>query len=204
MHSTPFPTGPSQERVQFAARPSMNAPDGDLKRFARAAILASFAMAAIGVGITVLPSSNDPGERPRSVQAQAATESVNNPEELLAAIGRRRELATLPILADDPSLKTSSQQWADGLAARGVGHDPAILDGITDNWQQVSELVSAGPTFAAASNALLAKAAGTSPLDDAKVTSVGIGNHVEGSTTFVVVRLLRLPPTSDVNVQMGF
>lgn len=182
MHSTPLPTGPSQERVQVAARPSMDAADGDLKRFARAAILASFAMAAIGVGITVLPSSNDPGLRPRSVQAQGATEStgsVNNPEELLAAIGRRRELATLPFLQDDPSLKTSSQQWADGLAARGVGHDPA-------------------------SNALLSKAAGTSPLDDAKVTSVGIGNHVEGSTTFVVVRLLRLPPTSDVNVQMGF
>ena len=182
----------------------MSATDGDLKRFARAAILASFAMAAIGVGVTVLPSSDDPGGRPRSVQAQAAPASVNNPEELLAAIGRRRERATLPFLQDDPSLKTSSQQWADGLAARGVGHDPAILDGITDNWQQVSELVSAGPSFAAASNALLAKAAGTSLLDDAKVTSVGIGNHVEGSTTFIVVRLLRLPATSDVNVQMGF
>lgn len=187
--------------------------NGDLRRFSRGAILASFAMAALGAAFALRGNTADPVTgSPRSQVAEAASNPAANPvavpitstDELLVAIGKRRELASLPIISADPSLTTSSQQWADGLAARGVGHDPAILDGITDDWQQVAELVSAGPSFEAASRMLLTKAAGTSPLDDAKVTSVGIGTRVEGATTFVVVRLLRLPPSGDVNVQMGF
>ena len=166
-------------------------------------------MAALGAAFALRGNTADPvTSSPASQVAQAASDPVAVPvtstDELLVAIGKRRELASLPIISSDPSLTTSSQQWADGLAARGVGHDPAILDGITDDWQQVAELVSAGPSFDAASRMLLTKAAGTSPLDDAKVTSVGIGTRVEGATTFVVVRLLRLPPSGDVNVQMGF
>ena len=183
--------------------------NSDLRRFSRGAILASFAMAALGAAFALRGIASDPAtSSPRSQVAEAASSPaavpVTSTDDLLVAIGRRRELASLPIISSDPSLTTSSQQWADGLAARGVGHDPAILDGITDDWQQVAELVSAGPSFDAASRMLLAKAAGTSPLDDAKVTSVGIGTRVEGATTFVVVRLLRLPPSGDVNVQMGF
>ncbi len=181
----------------------------DLRRFSRGAILASFTMAALGAAFALRGTTSDPVTgSPRSPVAEAAADAVGipvtNTDELLTAIGKRRELASLPIISSDPSLTTSSQQWADGLAGRGVGHDPAILDGITDDWQQVSELVSAGPSFDAASRMLLTKAGGTSPLDDAKVTSVGIGTRVEGATTFVVVRLLRLPPSGDVNVQMGF
>ena len=203
MQSPSLRSGTSPSRVPFAARPEMRGRESDVRRFARGAILASLAMAALGLAVATLPSDRTSPAPTRQAQA-ASSDVANNADELLTAIGRRREVASLPILQADPTLQTSSQQWADGLASRGVGHDPAILDGITDNWQQVSELVSAGPSFATASRALLNKAAGTSPLDDAKVTSIGIGQHVEGATTFVVVRLLRLPSTSEVNVQMGF
>ena len=177
--------------------------NGDVHRFARAAIFASFAMAALGtVSALRVSTSTPPARMPRS--PVAAEGSLRSTDDLLAAIGRRRELASLPMLTPDPSLTTSSQQWADALAAQGVGHDPAILDGISDDWQEVSELVSAGPSFATASRMLLTKAAGTSPLDDARATSIGIGQRVEGATTFVVVRLVRLPTVGAVDAQTGF
>lgn len=187
-----------------AGRPPRNGGQGnDFHRFARAGILASFAMVVLGAACALRVTSSAPLSR-TPTSPVAAEASLSGTDDLLAAIGQRRELASLPILTSDPSLTTSSQQWADTLAAQGVGHDPAILDGISDDWQKVSELVSAGPSFATASRMLLAKAAGTSPLDDANVTSIGIGQRVEGGTTFVVVRLLRLPPVVAVDVKMGF
>jgi hypothetical protein len=182
----------------------MTRQDRDLRRLTRASVLASFLLVAMGA-LAATAMKSDATTRPvESVSPRAQGTPIATPEEFLVAVAGRREQSSLPILVMDQSLQTSAQGWADALPGRGVGHDPAILDGITDDWQQVAELVSSGPSFDAASKALLSKAAGSSPLDDPKVTAIGVGNQVDGDTTLLVVRLLRMPPTGDVGVQMGF
>ncbi len=183
----------------------MTRDERDVRRFARAKVLATIMVVALGAGFAVTTQGSGRGNgSDTALTAQAVAAPITSPEEFLTAVATRRELSSLPLLVSDPSLQTSAQGWADNLAGRGVGHDPQILDGVADNWEQVAELVSSGPTFEAASRALLAKPAGTSPLDDPKVTAFGIGNRIEGNTTILVVRLLRTPTVGDVGVQMGF
>lgn len=187
----------------MTSRVSMSSDARDARRLHRAKIVATMMVVSLGAGVALTQRSGG-AERPTAVSAQSPAAPITSPEEFLAAVGTRRELASLPLLLSDPSLQTSAQGWADNLAGRGVGHDPQILDGVADNWEQVAELVSSGPSFEAASRALLAKPAGSSPLDDPKVTAFGLGNRVDGDTTILVVRLLRTPNVGDVGVQMGF
>lgn len=176
------------------------------RRFSQASILATLLAVSLGAGVVMTrggATAPRPPEKP-SVSAQAIGTPITNGDEFLTAVAARRELASVPLLVSDPSLQLSAQGWADELAGRGVGHDPEILDGVDDGWEQVAELVSSGPSFDAASRALLSKPSGASPLDDPTVTAFGVGNRVEGDTTTLVVRLLRTKPTGDVGVQMGF
>ena len=197
--------------ISGVSRPAMTRQERDLRRLTRASVLVSFLLVGVGALVSrAMTASVTTRERHTTQSAIAAVAAVSqappitSSDEFLSAVAGRRERTSLPILVSDPSLQTSAQGWADALPGRGIGHDPAILDGITDDWQQVAELVSSGPSFDAASRALLAKTAGTSPLDDPTVTAIGIGNQVDGDTTILVVRLLRMPPTGDVGVQMGF
>ncbi len=186
-------------------RATMTVGERDLRRLQRASIFATILVSSLGAGVAVSRHSSNPGPRlttPLTVSAEAAP--VTNSEEFLAAVARRRERSSLPLLVNDPSLQTSAQGWADSLIGRGVGHDPKILDGVDDRWEQVAELVSSGPSFDAAARALLAKPAGSSPLDDRQLTAFGLGSLVDGDATVLVVRLLRTAQTGDVGVQMGF
>ncbi len=156
-----------------------------------------------GVALTRGGSTSPPRSTPPVAAADGAA-PISTADEFLAVVATRRERSSLPLLVNDPSLQTSAQGWADSLTGRGVGHDPQILDGVDDTWQQVAELVSSGPSFDAASRALLGKPAGASPLDDPAVTAFGLGSMVDGDTTVLVVRLLRTARTGEVDVQMGF
>lgn len=182
----------------------MTVDDCALRRLRRASIMATFLVAALGAGMAFTRASSISAPRPTSSVAAAEATPITTADEFLAAVATRREQSSLPLLANDPSLQTSSQGWADSLIGKGVGHDPKILDGVDDTWQEVAELVSSGPSFDAASRALLRKAIGASPLDDRAVTAFGLGSLVDGDTTVLVVRLLRTAPTGEVAVQMGF
>ncbi len=194
--------------ISGVSRPAMTRDERDLRRLTRASVLVSFLLVGVGALVSQTMTKGVTTRDRQTIQSTAAAVAVVAPitstDEFQSAVAARREQSSLPILVSDPSLQTSAQGWADALPGRGIGHDPAILDGITDDWQQVAELVSSGPSFDAASRALLAKAAGTSPLDDRNVTAIGIGTQVDGDTTILVVRLLRMPPSGDVGVQMGF
>ena len=186
-------------------RATMTVDERDARRLRRASIVAMFLVAALGAGVAL--TRNGPGQAPRPAAPVAAADPaapITNGDEFLTAVASRRERSSLPLLVNDPSLQTSAQGWADSLTGRGVGHDPQILDGVDDTWEQVAELVSSGPSFDAASRALLGKTAGASPLDDPAVTAFGLGSLVDGDTTVLVVRLLRTAPTGEVDVQMGF
>ena len=182
----------------------MTVDDCALRRLRRASIMATFLVAALGAGMAFTRAGSISAPRPTSSVAVAEATPITNADEFLAAVATRREQSSLPLLANDPSLQTSSQGWADSLIGKGVGHDPKILDGVDDTWQEVAELVSSGPSFDAASRTLLRKALGASPLDDREVTAFGLGSLVDGDTTVLVVRLLRTAPTGEVGVQMGF
>ena len=184
-------------------RETMTVDERDLRRLRRASIIATMLICSLGAGAALTRGGSAP--RPSApVAAAAEAGPITNSDEFLDAVAARRERASLPLLVNDPSLQTSAQGWANSLTGRGVGHDPQILDGVDDTWEQVAELVSSGPSFDAASRALLNKAVGASPLDDATVTAFGLGNLVDGDTTVLVVRLLRTAPTGEVDVQMGF
>ncbi len=186
-------------------RVTMTVEERDLRRLRRASVIATILISALGAGVALNGGGSSPAPRPtRPVPAAAEALPITNADEFLAAVATRRERSSLPLLVGDPSLQTSAQGWADRLTGRGVGHDPQILDGVDDTWEQVAELVSSGPSFDAASQALLRKAAGASPLDDPAVTAFGLGSLVDGDTTVLVVRLLRTAPTGEVDVQMGF
>lgn len=205
MRSMPATVASRHGDSHATRRAVMNRDERDLRRLTRASILATILVVALGAGVALARPRPRPADRPSPLfTAQALAAPITSPDEFLASVGTRRELASLPVLSSDPSLQTSAQGWADSLAGRGVGHDPQILDGVADDWEQVAELVSSGPSFDAASRALLAKPAGTSPLDDPKVTAFGLGSRVDGGTTILVVRLLRTPTVGDVGVQLGF
>ena len=186
-------------------RETMTVEERDFRRLRGASIIATILVASLGAGVVFSRSGSSPAPRP-TPYAEAAAESgpITSSDEFLATVALRRERSSLPLLVNDPSLQTSAQGWADSLTGRGVGHDPKILDGVDDTWQQVAELVSSGPNFDAASRALLSKASGASPLDDPAVTAFGLGSLIDGDTTVVVVRLLRTASTGEVGVQMGF
>ena len=202
------PISGADDTLAGISRPAMTRQERDLRRLTRASVLASFLLVGVGALVSqTMTSGVTTGKRSTTQSASALSLSaspITSSEEFLTAVAGRRERSSLPILMSDPSLQTSAQGWADALPGRGIGHDPAILDGITDNWQQVAELVSSGPSFDAASRALLTKTAGASPLDDPTVTAIGVGNQIDGDTTILVVRLLRMPPSGDVGVQLGF
>ena len=186
-------------------RATMTGEERDLRRLRRASIFATFLVAALGAGAALARIGSNPGPRPTTPLAVSGEAiPVTNSEEFLAAVATRREKSSLPLLVNEPSLQTSAQRWADSLGGRGVGHDPQILDGVDDSWALVAELVSSGPSFDAATRALLAKPVGSSPLDDPQVTAFGLGSLVDGDSTVLVVRLLRTAQTGEVGVQMGF
>ncbi len=210
MSSLSSPVTGSDDAFATAKRPALTRQERDLRRLTRASVLASFLLVGIGALATNVMKSDatttpvESVESVESVATSAQAAPITSSDEFLVAVAGRRERSSLPILVMDESLQIGAQGWADALPGRGVAHDPAILDGITDDWQKVAELVSSGPSFDAASKALLAKTAGLSPLDDPNVTAIGIGSQVDGDSTILVVRLLRMPPTGDVGVQMGF
>lgn len=186
-------------------RATMTVEERGLRRLRRASLVATLLVAALGAGAALsrgVANHGPPPATPLAVSAEATP--VTNSEEFLAAVAMRREGSSLPLLVNDPSLQTSAQGWADSLVGRGVGHDPQILDGVDDSWERVAELVSSGPSFDAATRALLAKPVGSSPFDDPQVTAFGLGSLVDGDSTLLVVRLLRTAQTGDVGVQMGF
>lgn len=207
MSPSEFPLAAIDPSVASATptRPVMRSGDSDLRRLRTCSILASFAVAVFAAGFALRGPHADATPTPPTSRSAASTNGVvTTPDDLVAAIAHRRELASLPIIAVDSSLQTSAQGWADSLAGHGLSHDPALLDGISDDWQKVAELVSSGPNLTAAAHALLGKPAGSSPLDDPKITTIGIGSRVDGATTYLVIRLLKMPSQSAVEVQMGF
>ena len=186
-------------------RATMTVEERDLRRLRRASIIATMLVSSLGAGVAFTRGGSSPAPRtPSPVTAAADAGPITSSDEFLTAVAARRERSSLPLLVNDPSLETSAQGWANSLTGRGVGHDPQILDGVDDTWEQVAELVSSGPSFDAASRVLLSKAAGASALDDPSVTAFGLGSLVDGDTTVLVVRLLRTAPTGEVDVQMGF
>jgi hypothetical protein len=168
---------------------------GDLQRLRRGSILASFMLVTLG-GALVLRVGDSAPPSPQRPQNTAQFGEFGGTADIVGAFSARRVEAKLPPVENNPSLETSAQRWADNLEPRGVGHDPNMLDGIDDNWQQVSELVSAGPSLEAAATALFQKPAGKSVLDDPTVNGVGVGWAAKGPTTYLVVRLIRSAPTA--------
>ena len=135
----------------------MTRDERDLRRLTRASVLVSFLLVGVGALVSQTMTKGVTTRDRQTIQSTAAAVAVVAPitstDEFQSAVAARREQSSLPILVSDPSLQTSAQGWADALPGRGIGHDPAILDGITDDWQQVAELVSSGPSFDAASRA---------------------------------------------------